>query len=108
MSRNHQKKIRDRKYAEQGHLCYYCDHPMWTGCPSAFQRQHGISLRKVHHYQLTAEHLLPASQGGQVTHENIVAACKFCNSTRAKSKHTLPPDAYKVKVRKRLAQGRWL
>lgn len=31
---------------------------------------------------LTMEHLVPASAGGQVVHENIACACSTCNAAR--------------------------
>ncbi len=102
------RKIRDRKFVEQGSLCFYCNQPMWAGTPKKFQIAHSISKRQADWFQCTAEHLMAAAEGGADSPANIVAACKFCNSMRHRAKRPLAPDSYKAKVRRRLDLGRWL
>ncbi|WP_365353305.1 HNH endonuclease [uncultured Roseovarius sp.] len=102
------QKIRKEKYTAQGRRCFYCEQPMWSGSSKHFQLVHSISERQARWFQCTAEHLLAASEGGSISPTNIVAACKFCNNTRHRSKQPLSPKAYKQKVLSRLEAGRWL
>lgn len=102
------RKIRDEKYAAQGGRCFYCNQPMWSGSPLKFQTAHSVSQRKARWFQCTAEHLLSASDGGPDTPANIVAACKFCNHNRHRSKQPLSPEAYKLKVLGRMELGGWM
>ena len=39
--------------------------------------------------------------------DNIVAACRFCNSRRHRTLRPLPPQDYAHKVQQRLASGKW-
>ncbi|WP_367648810.1 HNH endonuclease [Ruegeria arenilitoris] len=80
---------------------------MWSGSSKIFQRTYSISEPHARLFQCTAEHLIAASEGGLLSPENIVAACKFCNQTRHNSKRPLSPENYKKKVLGRLALGRW-
>lgn len=57
--------------------------------------------------QCTAEHLVPRSEGGSDKAENIVAACRFCNTTRHKRKRALSATQFKQMVRQRIANGKW-
>ncbi len=55
-----------RKCAEG--KCYYCDNEVLPG-------------------DLTMDHIVPVVRGGKSTKNNVVPACKECNS---KKKHSLP------------------
>jgi HNH endonuclease len=101
------KKIRNSKFGLQGGRCYYCCQPMWRGNPAHFAETHGVKIARIRHLQATAEHLVARCEGGDDTPENIVAACRFCNTRRHQAKRPLSPDAYARKVRKRLGLGRW-
>ncbi|WP_367648038.1 HNH endonuclease [Ruegeria arenilitoris] len=68
---------------------------------------YSISESHARWFQCTAEHLLAASEGGPLSPDNIVAACKFCNWTRHKSKRPLSPAVYKRQVLRRLELGKW-
>ena len=45
--------------------------------------------------------------GGLDTPENIVAACRWCNSRRHKRKTVPAPEAYLQLVQQRIRRGRW-
>ena len=86
-------KLRDRALIRQHGKCCYCDVlmlPPGTGPLSA-----------------TAEHLVPRSEGGATDFVNIAAACRYGNSTRARAKRTLSPNAFRKRALARLSQGRW-
>ena len=57
-----------------GHRCAYCDR---------------------HMERLTMDHVIPVSQGGEHTWNNIVPACRRCNS----SKHTKPAPTHQMVLR---------
>ena len=105
---SHIQKIRNQKHTEQGGCCFYCKRPMWSVSPDDFIKEHAMPTRLARLFQCTAEHLVAASEGGENSASNIVAACKYCNSTRHKTKRPLAPELYKRQVRRRLKQGRWL
>lgn len=102
------KNIRRTKMLAQEGRCYYCGLPMWdealNDCPAAEYR----SSRRPKTLRCTAEHLLPRSEGGVDTPENIVAACLFCNQRRHRAKCPRSPEAHRTHVRRRMAAGRWL
>jgi hypothetical protein len=102
------KNIRRTKMLAQAGRCYYCGLPMWDDtlneCPPAACRR-GRQLKPL---RCTAEHLLPRSEGGADTAENIVAACLYCNQTRHRAKRPRSPEHYRAHVRRRMAAGRWL
>lgn len=102
------KNIRRTKMLAQAGRCYYCDLPMWDdaldGCAAA-ECRHGRLPKPL---RCTAEHLLPRSEGGEDTADNIVAACLYCNRTRHRAKRPKSPEAYRAHVRRRMAKGRWL
>jgi 5-methylcytosine-specific restriction endonuclease McrA len=86
-------KLRDRALIRQHGKCCYCNVlllPPGTGPLSA-----------------TAEHLVPRSEDGATDFVNIAAACRYCNSTRARAKRPLSPDAFRKRALARLNQGRW-
>lgn len=101
------QKIRERQAENQGWSCIYCEQPMWRSDPAAFAVRHGLTLRRALLLQATAEHLLPASEGGEDVDENIAAACLYCNRKRHHAHKTLSPSAYAQKVLRRLRRGRW-
>jgi hypothetical protein len=98
---------RRRKMQAQGARCYYCAQPIWAENADRFATQFGVSKRNAAKFQCTAEHLTPRSAGGTNDVGNIVAACRFCNLTRHKAKRPLAPKAFRAKVRRRVAVGRW-
>ena len=49
---------------QQNNLCYYCGKPFTTTAPA------------------TIDHVIPISKGGRHSPENIVAACRSCNSKK--------------------------
>lgn len=102
------KNIRKKKMIEQGGRCYYCGLAMWENAlkPAEQARGRSASLPKL--LQCTAEHLHPRSEGGEDTADNIVAACRFCNSKRHQRKAPKAPGAYRTYVQRRMAAGRWL
>lgn len=102
------QKIRNQKYTEQNGRCFYCCQPMWSGTSTQFQMKYSVSERRAGWFQCTAEHLVAASEGGATSPENIVAACKFCNQTRHRSKGPLSSEAYKQRVLRRLECGNWV
>lgn len=102
------KNIRRRKMLAQEGRCYYCGLPMWDAALDHPLPATGNAGRRPRALQCTAEHLLPRSEGGADTAENIVAACLFCNSARHQRKRPPTPEAYRVYVQRRMAAGRWL
>ena len=100
-------KIRSVRVQQQNGVCYYCRQPMCSGELSEYASRYGMTLRAAARLQATAEHLVARCEGGSDTLENIVAACRFCNSIRHFAKHPLPPEAYGEKARKRLSRGKW-
>jgi 5-methylcytosine-specific restriction endonuclease McrA len=102
------KNIRRTKMLAQSGRCYYCDLPMWDATLDHRLPAMCSSRGLPKFLQCTAEHLLPRSEGGKDTAENIVAACWYCNTSRHKRKCAPSPRAYRTHVRKRMAAGRWL
>jgi 5-methylcytosine-specific restriction endonuclease McrA len=68
----HKNKWREHLFAAQEGLCHYC------------QRLMSLTNRTKSGYPArdfaTFEHLTPRSAGGKVNSENIVLACRRCNS----------------------------
>jgi HNH endonuclease len=92
----------------QSFCCYYCQSPIWEQDLSAFVAQHSITRRQALLLRSTAEHLRPLSEGGPNSRANIVAVCLHCNKTRHKAHRPLVSDAYRSRVQRRAASGRWL
>ena len=97
-------KICLSKLKRQGGRCFYCQLPMWVA-----QKDSEVSA-KIAPWQLqcTAEHLIARCDGGSNDPDNIVAACRFCNMTRHRSKRPKSPKSYLAFVRRRMVAGRWL
>lgn len=80
---------------------------MWRRDPAAFAASHGLTIGQARLLQVTAEHLLPRSDGGKDSYANIAAACWYCNLKRHKARSTLSPAAYAIKVQGQLKRGCW-
>ncbi|WP_456434260.1 HNH endonuclease [Thermosulfuriphilus sp.] len=61
--------------------------------------------RRVHPSELTMDHVIPLSRGGVSVKENLVPACKECNT---KKKYLLPIEweEYLARMRKSLEEDR--
>lgn len=101
------KKITCEKFALQAGLCFYCGQPMWLHDLDSFANEHGISKARAGCLQATAEHLLARCDGGSDVRDNLVAACRFCNSRRHRTRHALQPTRYRMRARSQLAKGAW-
>lgn len=99
--------LRSRAFAAQDGRCYYCGAPMWLTDPDAFRTRFGCTRGQLPALRATAEHLQAVQDGGPTTAENIVAAHRICNWRRHRAKAPLPPDRYRARVARLLAQGRW-
>lgn len=102
------KNLRRTKMLAQGGRCYYCGLLMWNEALDHRLLTTCRSSRQPNILRCTAEHLLPRSEGGANTDENIVAACLFCNNSRHRRKKALSPEAHRAHVQQRMAAGRWL
>lgn len=100
-------KNRNAAMKKQTGLCYYCRQPMWVDDIEAFCKRFSMSHKRALWHQCTAEHLRAQCDGGTDKRDNIVAACRFCNGHRHRTKTPLTPDRHLIKVRCRLALGRW-
>lgn len=100
-------RLRQLAFEHQHGRCYYCKQTMWLSEPDAFARAHACSLRAAQWRRCTAEHLIARQDGGKNTADNIVAACRFCNVTRHRSRNPLPPLAFQRLARDRCRKGRW-
>ncbi len=94
--------------AQQHGRCFYCGRAMWEKDPEAFGWVFGVAPAAIPQLRCTAEHLKPRCEGGRNTVRNIVAACLYCNRTRHRAKAPLSPEAYRARVRDRIAAGKWL
>ena len=101
------KNIRRKKMIAQGGLCYYCAQPMWDTVTASPMPVAHNSARMAEHLRCTAEHLVPRSEGGVDSADNIVAACWLCNNSRHWRKKPPSPEAHRAHVRKRIAAGAW-
>lgn len=97
---NYLSRLRRGACKKQRGLCYYCGFPMVAKLPAC-------SSHESKRFQCTAEHLIPKSRGGRVSADNIVAACRFCNESRASMKSVLIPQKFRAHVRKQLSKGQW-
>jgi len=101
-------RIRSEAFRRQAGRCFYCNVLMWTDDCVAFAKRHGLSPRAARWLQCTAEHLRARQDGGRESRENIAAACWVCNHRRHAQRKVVPtPDAYRVRVRKRVSRKAW-
>ncbi|WP_394349401.1 HNH endonuclease [Pseudohalioglobus sediminis] len=101
------KTSRSRAYQVQHGHCYYCHQPMWKESEQELVSRFPITSKQAQLLKCTGEHLVPHSEGGEVSQENIVAACLFCNRTRHKAGKALTSDAFKTRAQYRLSKGAW-
>lgn len=101
------KNLRRQAAREQGWRCFYCQLPMWDTALEEFIERYGISPGLAKRFRCTAEHVEARCDGGKDVAPNIVAACLFCNTARHKAKHPVTAAKHALKVRSRLAKGRW-
>jgi 5-methylcytosine-specific restriction endonuclease McrA len=101
------QKIRNHAFQKQHGRCFYCGQPMWSRKPDEIVAKYQIKPDQAKLLKCTGEHLKAKQEGGDVSQNNIVAACLFCNQTRHKRKSPLPPDRYKKLVHNRLKIGAW-
>ena len=87
--------------------CFYCASLMWTKDAKCFAKSNSISEAAAARFQCTAEHLRARCDGGRTDRENIVAACRFCNSNRHQRNSPPAPDKYRAYIKKRLKKGKW-
>lgn len=78
------KFSRNNIFARDGYTCQYCN-------------------EKFHEKLLTFDHVTPVVQGGKKTWENIVTACKPCNS----KKEGRTPEQAKMRLSKRPRKPNW-
>lgn len=106
-SRKSLRKLRSAAFAAQHGRCYYCNQPMWTDDPHSLISDYKISRQQARLLQCTGEHLVAHADGGSSERENIVAACRFCNTRRHKGNAARSPSVYESRVRQRMKQGKW-
>jgi hypothetical protein len=104
---NRARTLRSSAFNAQSGRCYYCAAPMWLSDPQSFAVRHRLRPRQARLFGCTAEHLVPAQDGGPMNRTNIVAACAFCNSRRHRPCNAQSPAQYRSHVQRRLAAGRW-
>ena len=104
------KKNRAVASARQEWNCCYCQRPMWDGDAATirqFCREHVLTKRQAFLRRCTAEHLVAQGDGGTCGRKNIAAACAYCNRQRHRRKSSLSPEAFRVRVLRRLQLGKW-
>jgi len=101
------QNIRKAKFVEQQGRCAYCCQPMWEEDGAQFACLYGISLSQASLLRSTAEHLTARQECGRDNHQNIVAACSYCNGTRHRTPKPKAPLDFAQKVRKQLKRGKW-
>ena len=100
-------RSRSSAFDRQHGRCFYCQCLMWRHSVASFAAQYGLTLSQAATLQCTAEHLLARQDHGSDAAENIVAACRICNTRRHARAAPLSPTAYLVLVRQRMARGAW-
>lgn len=101
------RRHRNFAFCLQGGTCYYCGCSMWLTNPAPFMAAFGLNQAQAYRLQCTGEHLLPASEGGRATADNIVAACRFCNETRHRQTKPPTPEVFRAYIRNEMARGCW-
>ena len=96
-SKNNKKMTRKRHYAaeRQGWRCCYCGVPMFAGHPTEdiflYAQSIGVPAKafrskkfwtRMWGLKVSIEHLRKKADGGGMDHDNIVAACNWCNTYR--------------------------
>ena len=104
---NRVQNIRKAKFVMQQGRCAYCCQPMWEDDGEQFAHLHGLSLSKARLLRSTAEHLTARHDCGRDSHQNIVAACSYCNAMRHRTPKPKSPCDFVQKVRRKLIQGKW-
>lgn len=107
MPKNPLAKLRQQAFVRQDGRCFYCSCPMCEGEADKFTKQLRVPAGLAKRLQCTAEHLQAVKDGGKNVAANIVAACRFCNSTRHRLKHPPEPTNYKRHVAARIRKGKW-
>jgi len=105
--RNPISKHRLSAFRRQRGRCYYCGLPMWLRGLTAGLEAKLADKRRPARLQCTAEHLIARQDGGSDSARNIVAACRFCNSTRHKLASPLEPEQFRLHVTRRIRAGKW-
>jgi 5-methylcytosine-specific restriction endonuclease McrA len=100
--------LRLRAAMLQGFRCYYCELRIWLDDPGGFAARYKLTTRQARPLRCTAEHLQARADGGSNRRDNVVAACRYCNSRRHRTRTPLSPPAYRAHVRRRMQQGKWL
>lgn len=95
-------------FSKQCGLCFYCEFPMWSGSPDELRGKYRLANASIADLQCTAEHLIPKSDGGANSRQNIVAAHLFCNQERHRTANVLSPEEYRREVQAKVARGQWL
>lgn len=62
--------LRDKAFAAQNGLCFWCEVPMVIDAGD--NKPNGLS----------ADHIIPRSHKGKTAADNVVAACRYCNGAR--------------------------
>jgi 5-methylcytosine-specific restriction endonuclease McrA len=99
--------LRKSAYKAQQGQCWYCGLPMWLSGVEEFANTHNFTLPQAQLLQCTAEHLHARQDGGIDTPNNVVAACRYCNTKRHKRKIPLPPEKYRKHVKVKMKKGGW-
>ena len=99
--------LRKSSFKTQSCRCHYCRFPIWEKNPESFALVHKITRKQAQWFKCTAEHLVAKQDGGLDTPENIVAACRWCNSRRHMRKTVPAPKAYLQLVQHRVRRGHW-
>ena len=107
MKKKKQARLRDDAARRQSDRCYYCKALMCIGPEAEFANAHGLRPRTAGMFRCTAEHLVPLSEGGPTTPGNIVAAHRYCNSMRHRSRQPRDHATYKRRVETSVLAGRW-
>jgi hypothetical protein len=87
------RKKRQVAADHQGGHCFWCDSEMLTYEEAGKDQNHS--------WLATAEHLVPKSQGGVNSRQNIVAACWKCNTARKNN----PLEIWLSRLKFRLTQA---
>lgn len=80
------KKVTDEMLEKYGYKCFYCEHPVEK--VRVANKTRGV--RKA-----TIDHVIPKIKGGSNKRENLVIACKNCNTKKGamdKEEFTKPTD----------------